>query len=282
MSDIEKKLQEPSEDAFTNVVCKTASTLVVSFDKLDPRKIASYEDRQENIGFCSDPHDGGLRAWLAVAGVACVAFATFGYTSSWGVFQAYYEQKILQDSSPSAIAWIGSLMYALIYAPGLVAGHLFDMGHMRLVVLIASVTLATSTMLVSECSQYWHFLLVQGLTTGLSCGFLFTPALSTIPHWFRRRKALAFGVASLGVSVGGTTFPIAVRQLIPRVGFPWTMRILALVQLAALAVTNVCLSQRLPPQKVRSRYFTLHLFRSLPFTLYCVAEFVTFLGLLTA
>ncbi|KAJ3737844.1 hypothetical protein DFJ43DRAFT_1046606 [Lentinula guzmanii] len=53
--------------------------------------------------------DGGLRAWSMVLGTFLSAFATFGFVNSWGVFQSYYEQTLLKDSSPSDIAWIGSV-----------------------------------------------------------------------------------------------------------------------------------------------------------------------------
>ncbi|KIM86442.1 hypothetical protein PILCRDRAFT_326420 [Piloderma croceum F 1598] len=53
--------------------------------------------------------DGGLRAWLVVFGTVCDTFSTFGYVNAWGAFQAYYEETLLKDSSPSNIAWIGSI-----------------------------------------------------------------------------------------------------------------------------------------------------------------------------
>ena len=57
----------------------------------------------------------------------CDTFSTFGYVNAWGVFQAYYEETLLKDSSPSNMrvmfhhchsncwhdilcrAWIGSI-----------------------------------------------------------------------------------------------------------------------------------------------------------------------------
>ncbi|CAE6440208.1 unnamed protein product, partial [Rhizoctonia solani] len=61
--------------------------------------------------------DGGLRAWLVVLGGAFVTFSTFGFVNAWGVFQAYYQETVLSDVSPSTIAWIGSVQYALVYLP---------------------------------------------------------------------------------------------------------------------------------------------------------------------
>jgi len=297
MSDIENTLQrEPSVDGSRTVSeaslvdpeCNTArcSTIVPpekleEAGKLEEGSAYGVTVSEPITEFSLDPPDGGLRAWLVVLGASCGALATFGYVNSWGVFQAYYEETLLKDSSPSTIAWIGSLEYALVFIPGLVSGRLFDMGHMRLPVLLASIALVISTMVVAECSKYWHFLLVQGLISGVSCGILFTPALSVVSHWFRRRKGLAFGLVALGSSVGGTTFPIAARRLIAEVGFPWTMRIIAFIQIATLAITNICLAQRLPPRKIQGPFFTLRPFKSFTFSLYCISELVSFLGLYT-
>ncbi|TFK18872.1 hypothetical protein FA15DRAFT_234859 [Coprinopsis marcescibilis] len=53
--------------------------------------------------------DGGLRAWLVISGAMCCTCSTFGFANAWGVFQSYYETDILPTTSPSSIAWIGSM-----------------------------------------------------------------------------------------------------------------------------------------------------------------------------
>lgn len=70
--------------------------------------------------------DGGVRAWLNVLGGFLVLFASFGYTNSWGVYQAYYSQTIYRAYSDSTIAWIGSVQLCLFFVLALVAGSLFD------------------------------------------------------------------------------------------------------------------------------------------------------------
>ncbi|SJL01421.1 uncharacterized protein ARMOST_04743 [Armillaria ostoyae] len=76
--------------------------------------------------------DGRLRGWLVIVGTMCSTFSTFGFINAWGVFQAYYEETLLNDSDPSTIAWIGSVQYALVFMPGLVTGRMFDIGHFKL------------------------------------------------------------------------------------------------------------------------------------------------------
>lgn len=53
------------------------------------------------------PPDGGLTAWTQVAMAHIAAFNTWGYISSFGVFQTHYLQTL--DYSTSEISWIGSV-----------------------------------------------------------------------------------------------------------------------------------------------------------------------------
>ena len=38
-------------------------------------------------------------------------------------------------------------------------------------------------------------------------------------HWFKRRLGLALGIMALGSSVGGTLYPIIVRNLMEKLGY---------------------------------------------------------------
>ncbi|QPC76871.1 hypothetical protein HYE68_007623 [Fusarium pseudograminearum] len=50
--------------------------------------------------------DGGLVAWLGVAGAWLMFFITWGPAGSFGVFEAYYKSRMLSSYSESTIAWI--------------------------------------------------------------------------------------------------------------------------------------------------------------------------------
>ncbi|KDQ13187.1 hypothetical protein BOTBODRAFT_160801 [Botryobasidium botryosum FD-172 SS1] len=225
--------------------------------------------------------DGGLRAWLVVAGALCLSFSTFGFVNAWGVFQTYYQETLLKDESPSTIAWIGSLQYSLVFFPGLLTGRLFDLGYLRLMIGPASVLHIVAVFLTAECKTYWQFLLCQGFAIGISSGILFAPALTVISHWFLKKRSVAFGVVAVGSSIGGTVLPIAIRKLIPLVGFRWTLRIMGFILLTTLIAANLTIRRRLPPRHVQGGLFNLQAFKSAPFTLYCMSAVFAFLGLYT-
>ncbi|KAG6911396.1 hypothetical protein DXG01_016493 [Tephrocybe rancida] len=148
--------------------------------------------------------DGGVRAWLVVV----------------GIFQAYYESDRLKDTTPSDIAWIGSLQFALIYLPGVVVGRLFDLGWFQLPFALGSSGIILSAFLTAQCKEYWHFVLVQGILLGLSCSVCYVPVVGLIGHWFYRWRGLAATIAATGSSLGATIIPIVARMLIPKVGSP--------------------------------------------------------------
>ncbi|KAJ7935201.1 major facilitator superfamily domain-containing protein [Mycena leptocephala] len=211
--------------------------------------------------------DGGVRAWLIVFGGACTTFSTFGYVNAWGVFQSYYEDTLLKDSSPSNIAWIGSVQYSMVFIPAVVSGHYFDRGHLRIPFFVASVTLIAATFLIGQCTQYWHFLLCQGFAVGISSGILFGPITAVIGHWFKKRRGIATGFLATGSSMG--------------VGFPWTLRIMGFILLFSLGAANLAVRRRLPPKHVAGGLFNPAAFKNPAYTIYCLSGIVTFFGLYT-
>lgn len=50
------------------------------------------------------PPDGGRQAWLVVAAAWVCFFVSYGFISSAGVYQDYYQRTLLRDYPPSAIA----------------------------------------------------------------------------------------------------------------------------------------------------------------------------------
>ncbi|KIO16962.1 hypothetical protein M407DRAFT_33392 [Tulasnella calospora MUT 4182] len=197
------------------------------------------------------------------------------------VFQCLYEESVLPNTSPSAIAWIGSIQYALCFMPGLLSGRLFDLGYLHIPLAIASIVQVSATILVAECTKYWHFLLVQGLVTGLANGFIYDPAMPIVSHWFRKRRSTGIGIVAAGAAVGGSVVSIVVRQLLPVVGRKWTMRILGLILLVVQGVANMLVTRRLPVTNHPGGLTNPRAFKSVPYSLYVLAAFVGFLGMYT-
>ena len=60
------------------------------------------------------PPNGGLTAWLQVAGGFMIFFNTWRLINTFAVFQTYYESGALFTESSSTISWIGSIQCFLL------------------------------------------------------------------------------------------------------------------------------------------------------------------------
>lgn len=173
--------------------------------------------------------DGGWEAWMVVVAFFFSTFNSWGLTNTFGVFQTYYlsQEGPLRESTASTVAWIGSMETFLIFLPGCLVGRLADAGYIRSMNVGGTFIMVFSLMMTSLSTKYYQFFLSQGIGFGLGLCPLFLPAVSVIPHWFKKRRAFAMGIGAAGSSVGGVVYPIAINKLIPMVGFPWSVRIAA-------------------------------------------------------
>jgi hypothetical protein len=81
-------------------------------------------------------------------------------------------------------------------------------------------------------------------------------------------------------SLGGVIFPAMVTQLIPQVGFGWTIRICAFLILALCIFGNFTVRSRLPPSKKPFRYMAyLSPFRDPTFTFLSLGVFFFWWGM---
>ncbi|WEW58082.1 hypothetical protein PRK78_003549 [Emydomyces testavorans] len=194
--------------------------------------------------------DGGLRAWLAVAGAFCTMFCTFGYLSTFGVLESYYYSNILRNNTHSEIAWIGSLQAFFMCTTGLISGPLVDRYGTKLILVPFSILYVTAVMLTSLCTRYYQFLLAQGILGGFGIGMLYTPAISILGHYFQKKRDLAIGISSAGSPLGGVVFPMVLNRCLQHtnIGFGWSVRIIGFIMLALLSVSCVTLVPRISPR----------------------------------
>lgn len=227
----------------------------------------------------ADFPDGGLEAWLVVLGGWACLFVSFGWINCIGVFQEYYQEHLLTGYSSSTISWIPSLELFMMFFGGPFFGKTFDNFGPRALLAVGSVFHVFGLMMTSLSTQYYQFLLAQGVCSALGASAVFFAAMSSTGTWFFKRRATAFGIITSGSSLGGVIFPIMVSKLIPQIGFPWTMRAAAFTILGMLAIGNLTVKSRLTPR--RKRVDVMEFIRPLKepaFGLLCVAAFLFFFG----
>ena len=245
-------------------------------------EVPSTEDLETNEKDVTplEPLDGGLQAWLVTAGCWCAFFVTFGWINCIGVFQDFYQSNLLKGYSSSAVAWISSTQTFMMFAGGLIFGKLFDSYGPRYILFMGSFLHVFGLMMTSVSKEYYQVFLAQAVCSAAGASCVYYACAGSITTWFLKMRSTAFGIAASGSSFGGVLIPIMVFRLLPKVGFPWTMRIVAFLILGLLVITNATVKSLLthtPKPFTITEY--VGAFKEIPFTLLVLLMTVFSFGL---
>lgn len=133
-----------------------------------------------------------------------------GYNSFFGVFETYYTAHIGNSASQN-ISWIASVKISALFFIGTLSSRLTDAGDFRIAFAAGTLLNYLSVFMASLSTTLWQLLLSQGLCTGLGNGLMFTPSLAVVSTYFKRRRALAFGITATGSATAGLKFPSMAR-----------------------------------------------------------------------
>ena len=222
------------------------------------------------------PPDGGLKAWTQVLAGHLVIFNAWGNINSFGIFQSYYVTAL--DRPPSDISWVGSMQILLVFLIGAFSGRALDAGYYRATLFAGASLQLLGVFMTSLSTQYWQLFLAQGICQGLGDGLVFCPIISLISTYFSVRRSLALSLAACGGATGGMVFPAIVQQLLPKIGFAWTVRVMGFVMLANSAVILTFARTRIPPRRT-GPLIEWAAFKELPYVLFIIGMFCTQLGL---
>lgn len=226
---------------------------------------AGYENN-----FDGPPPDGGVKAWTQALMAHLVVINTWGTINSFGIFQIFYRDHL--SRSASEISWIGSMQVFFLFVVGVFTGRLTDAGYFRAVFASGSTLVVLGSLTASFSTQYWQLFLSQGLCMGLGMGGLFCPVMAVLSTYFSRRRNLAIGIAISGSATGGMIYPVIARQLLPKIGFSWTMRVMALIQLITLLIANFSMQSRIRPRRSGS-VIEFSAFMEKPYLLFTIGMF---------
>ncbi|RKU48816.1 hypothetical protein DL546_006685 [Coniochaeta pulveracea] len=224
--------------------------------------------------------EGGLQAWLVVLGAFCAMISVFGLINTAAVFESWFSTHQLVAYTPSQIGWIFSLYLFFVFFVGIQVGPMFDAFGPRILIMVGSVMMVASLLLLGLCQEYYQILLCYSVLGGFGGAFLNAPSYGCIAHFFDVRRGLATGIATTAGGVGGIIFPIVLQQLLPKVGFAWTTRILACILLALAVPANLFLQARLPMSgKMHSVLPDITIFRDMRYLAAALGIFFLELGL---
>ncbi|KAJ4474250.1 major facilitator superfamily domain-containing protein [Lentinula aciculospora] len=212
--------------------------------------------------------EGGFAGWATVLGAFLVQFCGFGYSASFGVYQAYYTTVYISNESASTVSWIGGVNASMSIFIGLISGRLFDKGYFYHMVWGGAVLDIVCLWLLClakpdsfyqvRCFFPSSFLtlvhlrstqnfLAQGLGCGIAQGMMYLPCIAVVSHYFKQRRALAMTIVASGSSMGSIIQPIMLNNLLNTNGFKTAAVANAALLSGILVIACALMRTRLPP-----------------------------------
>ncbi|KAF2646889.1 MFS general substrate transporter [Massarina eburnea CBS 473.64] len=277
-------LQEEEEEVEEELDGQEAIERIPTHTSQTPRKSATIfrtltARSNATLVHPGPPPDGGTKAWTQACMGHLVILNTWGMIASFGAFQAYYTQELGME--PSAVSWIGSMQMLGHFGLGMFSGRLLDIGYYYWSVIPGMLIAALGMFMTSLCHSYYQFFLAQGVLVGIGCGLQFAPSMSLITTYFSRNRSVALAIMASGSATGGLLYPTIVRELLPTIGFPWTVRVMGFIMLVVGSCYCSLLKPRLPPRK-SGPLFELSAFREPAYTFYLIGLFLFSFGVFFA
>ncbi|KAJ1665518.1 hypothetical protein EV178_003160 [Coemansia sp. RSA 1646] len=213
-----------------------------------------------------------LRGWMVVGGSFFLLMMVTGYTNSFGVYLQEYQLNVFPSTSSSTLSWIGSLQFGCMCLFGVVAGILVERYMSQIIIAIGGILMGAFLLVSSACNSPIALLFTQGILFGISGSLLLIPAMSLPGQWMEKHRALATGISVSGGSLGGLWMSFAIRAMVSKLGWQWSLRITGLiiatvsVAISPLMKKRIQLPRRhkiIDVQMLRSSYFVVLFFAAL-------------------
>ncbi|KAL0962864.1 hypothetical protein UPYG_G00346500 [Umbra pygmaea] len=144
------------------------------------------------------PPDGGW-GWAVVIG----SFISIGFSYAFPkAITVYFKDiQMVFDCSYSQIAWISSIMLAVMYAGGPISSILVNTYGCRPIMIMGGFLSSVGLISASFCNSVMELYICIGLIGGLGLAFNLQPALTMIGKYFYKKRPIANGLAMAGSPV---------------------------------------------------------------------------------
>jgi MFS family permease len=207
--------------------------------------------------------------------------------NSLGTIQSYLTLNELSNYTVSQVGWISGIYLFLSLIFNFQIGSILDRYGPQILSPIAAGFSTVTFLLLAECKEYWQFILCLGVFGSIGSSIGAVTAIGVVGKLFTRRRGLAMGIAVMGTSLGGIIYPMMLRATFGKLGWAWSMRLVALVIACLTSLGVLCflpfrrLTEGRPNvQQPQGLGLDLSAFKSLKFVItafgICMVEFVNY------
>ena len=166
--------------------------------------------------------------WYIVVTCFFIAFLTVGVRNAFGIFVIPMSEEFGWTRNTISLAAASGFLINGITQPFL--GHLFDRIGGRRVIIVGLILIGICTLLLSLTFHILFMLVVFSffLSTALS-GPSLTNTMALISKWFKRRRATAVAINTVGTSTGGLILVPFAMYFLQATGWRLTWLVLGLL-----------------------------------------------------
>ncbi|KAI8515226.1 hypothetical protein Bbelb_078170 [Branchiostoma belcheri] len=184
--------------------------------------------KRRNVQYHKEPPDGGW-GWFVVLATFLSHVFMVATVRSFGVFFPYFQKAFDQDAASTA--WVSSIMGSVMLFGSVPAGALVNVFGCRAVVMTGSLLATTGLLSSMAVTSLAVMNLTAGFITGVGISLMYTPCITMVGRYFKRRLALANGIGISGSGLGGFALPPVFQLLIDEYGWRGSLFIVAGVAL---------------------------------------------------
>lgn len=234
LAEIKTSLLSPNEVTF-NVsddekfpnggITSTPTKMMRNYDMSDTDSIVS-SIATTNASGKKKPNipDGGY-GWVVVGASFVVSLIADGISFSFGLI--YTELLHNFDTSPSKLAWVGSLFLAVPLLAGPVMSNLVDKYGCRRMTMIGGTLSCVGFALAAISTSVGVLYLTFGIIAGIGLGVEYVTAVVSIAFWFDKKRTFATGIGASGTGLGTFIFAPLTQYLIDSYGWRGATLLLA-------------------------------------------------------
>ncbi|XP_061524012.1 monocarboxylate transporter 2 [Phycodurus eques] len=238
------------------------------------------------------PPDGGWGWAVVLASFISIGFS-YAFPKAITVF--FKDIQIIFGASYSEIAWISSIMLAVMYAAGPISSILVNTYGCRPIVMVGGCLCAVGMTLASFCTSVVQLYLCIGVIGGFGLAFNLQPALTMIGKYFYKKRPIANGLAMAGSPVFLSSLAPLNQYLFNHFGWSGSFLILGGLLLNCCVAGSLMRPLGPPPSKMKkeevvsakekrtawqmvNKYLDLSLFKHRGFLIYLSGNVIMFLG----
>ncbi|KAI5620711.1 monocarboxylate transporter 2, partial [Silurus asotus] len=242
------------------------------------------------------PPDGGW-GWAVVCGSFISIGFSYAFPKATTVF--FKDMQKIFGATYSQVAWISSIMLAVMYAGGPISSILVNTYGSRPVMMAGGLLCSISMIAASFCNSVMQLYICIGMIGGFGLAFNLQPALTMIGKYFLKKRPIANGLAMAGSPVFLSTLAPLNQYLINAFGWRGSFLILGglllnccvagslMRPLPQPATTNKAKNEETVPGtkmpkssawQTVNKYLDLSLFKHRGFLIYLSGNVIMFLG----